>query len=204
MKRIFDIFSSLIGLAILSPIFIIISLLILILHGRPIFFLQTRPGLMGKSFNMIKFRTMSDKKDHNGLLLDDNQRITKIGRFLRSSSLDELPELLNVLFGNMSIVGPRPLLMEYLELYDENQKKRHNVKPGITGWAQINGRNSLSWDEKFDLDIWYVKNQSFFLDIKIILITIIKVLLRSDINSSENTTMPRFTGKKNLKNENNK
>jgi lipopolysaccharide/colanic/teichoic acid biosynthesis glycosyltransferase len=164
------------------------------LLGSPIFFKQTRPGRYGKSFKMIKFRSMTDARDIAGRLLPDSERLTAFGQFLRSTSLDELPELWNVLKGDMSLVGPRPLLMEYLPLYTPHQARRHEVRPGITGLAQVNGRNSLSWEEKFDLDVWYVDNQSFLLDMKILLLTVKKVLLREGISASGEATMSKFTG----------
>jgi lipopolysaccharide/colanic/teichoic acid biosynthesis glycosyltransferase len=193
-KRIFDICVSLFALFILCPVLLLTMLLIRIKLGSPIFFRQQRPGLHGRSFEMIKFRTMTDAKDMSGNLLPDSDRLTPYGRFLRSTSIDELPELWNVLKGDMSIVGPRPLLMEYLPLYSPEQKRRHDVRPGITGWAQINGRNAISWDEKFAFDIWYVDSQSFKLDIKIIGLTLRQVLFRTGINADGSTTMPRFNG----------
>jgi lipopolysaccharide/colanic/teichoic acid biosynthesis glycosyltransferase len=164
--------------------------------GRPIFFKQIRPGLRGNPFLIYKFRTMLDLRDENGNLLPDEKRLTKIGKFLRNTSLDELPELWNVLKGDMSLVGPRPLLMEYLGRYTPEQARRHNVKPGITGWAQINGRNAISWDEKFKLDVWYVDNWNIFLDLKIIFITLIKVIKREGISAEGHATMPEFKGNK--------
>ena len=165
--------------------------------GRPVFFLQERPGLNGIPFLMIKFRTMSDARDTNGELLPDVDRLTSLGRFLRSTSLDELPELWNVLKGDMSLVGPRPLLVEYLPLYSERQSRRHDVRPGVTGWAQVNGRNALSWEEKFELDVWYVENHSLWLDIKILFLTVWKVVKRDDISKQGEATMTRFTGSSN-------
>jgi len=162
--------------------------------GAPVFFKQTRPGLYGKPFQMIKFRTMTNARDDHGALLPDAERLTAFGRFLRSSSLDELPELWNVFKGEMSLVGPRPLLMEYLPLYSKEQARRHEARPGITGWAQVNGRNAISWEDKFLLDVWYVDNQSFRLDIKILILTIWKVLVRTGISAHGEPTMPRFTG----------
>ena len=164
--------------------------------GNP-FFTQERPGKDGKIFKLIKFRTMTNKKDADGNLLPDDKRLVGIGKFIRSTSLDELPQLFNVLKGDMSFVGPRPLLEEYLPLYNEKQKRRHDVKPGITGWAQENGRNAISWEQKFDYDVWYVDNQSFWLDIKILWLTFLKVVKRSDISSSTSSTMEKFTGSKN-------
>ena len=192
IKRLFDITVSFIGLIVLSPAFIIISLLVLINLGRPVFFKQSRPGLAGKSFEMYKFRSMTNCKDEFGKLLPNEQRLTKFGEILRSTSLDELPELYNVLKGEMSFVGPRPLLIEYLPYFTEEQKKRHKVRPGITGWAQVNGRNTINWDEKFDLDVWYVENQSFWLDIKILIMTLVKVFKREGISHQGHVTMPRF------------
>ena len=179
---------------LLLPIIIIIIIIVYITDGRPILFKQMRPGLNSNSFLFYKFRTMNSMKNNKGVLLPDQERITKIGRFLRKTSLDELPSLFNVLKGDMSLVGPRPLLMEYLPLYSPYQNRRHNVKPGITGWAQINGRNSISWEEKFKLDIWYIENKNFYLDIKILFITLIKVINKEGINESEFTTMSKFKG----------
>jgi lipopolysaccharide/colanic/teichoic acid biosynthesis glycosyltransferase len=193
-KRLFD----LLVILLLSPILFIplciLAFLILIILGSPVFFVQTRPGLNGKPFKLIKFRSMTSELDLGGKFLPDSSRLTPFGRFLRATSLDELPGLWNVFKGEMSLVGPRPLLLNYLNLYTPYQARRHEVRPGITGWAQVNGRNSLSWDEKFKLDIWYVDNQSFFLDIKILLLTVQKVLLRHDINASKEVTMPEFKG----------
>lgn len=162
--------------------------------GRPVLFIQVRPGLHGKSFRMIKFRTMTDKRDARGCLLPDDQRLTPFGKWLRASSLDELPELWNVIKGDMSLVGPRPLLVEYLPFYSPEQARRHEVRPGITGWAQVNGRNAISWEDKFALDVWYVNNQSLWLDIKILWMTVRKVLVRDGISAAGDATMPRFTG----------
>ena len=194
MKRFFDLLLSLVALCILSPFFLVLVLLIWLFLGSPVFFRQTRPGLRGKPFQLIKFRTMLDACDEQGNLLPDSQRMTNFGKFLRSTSLDELPELWNVLVGDMSLVGPRPLLMEYLPLYSPEQARRHDVRPGITGWAQINGRNAISWEEKFELDVWYVDNRSFWLDLKILLITIKKVFVREGISENGEATMSRFTG----------
>lgn len=193
-KRLFDIFSSLLLLALLTPILIIVAFLVRINLGSPIIFNQPRPGLNGKVFNMLKFRSMTSETDNGGNLLPDDQRLTAFGKFLRASSMDELPGLWNVLVGNMSLVGPRPLLVEYLPLYSEEQARRHNVRPGITGWAQVNGRNTLSWQEKFQLDVWYVDNQSLWLDIKILFLTVYKVVKRSDISAEGEATMTKFTG----------
>ena len=196
MKRFFDILLIILGLPLIFPLFILIALLVRLDLGSPIILKQFRPGLNGKLFLLIKFRTMTNSKDENGNLLTDEERLTKFGKFLRSISLDELPELWNVLNGNMSLVGPRPLLEDYLPLYTEQQARRHKVKPGITGWAQINGRNSISWEDKFDYDLWYVDNKSFWLDIKIILMTIVKVINRDGVSANGNSTMPKFTGTK--------
>ena len=192
VKRLFDIVVSASGLMLALPVLIFTTALVLLVYGRPVFFFQIRPGLHGKPFKMIKLRSMTDETDDNGKLLSNEKRLTKFGKFLRSTSLDELPELLNVIKGDMSLVGPRPLLMEYLPHFNTDQKKRHNVKPGITGWAQVNGRNAINWDEKLALDVWYVENQSFWLDIKILIMTLVKVLKRSDINHSDYEPMPRF------------
>ena len=178
----------------LLPIFLTISILVLLKMGTPIFFIQSRPGLNGKTFKMYKFRTMTNKCDKNGKLLEDKDRLSNFGSFLRSTSLDELPTLWNVLCGNMSLVGPRPLLIEYLPLYSKNQARRHDVRPGITGWAQVNGRNAISWNEKFELDTWYVENQSFVLDMKIILLTLKKVIKRDGISHDNHVTMEKFKG----------
>ena len=194
LKRGFDILVSLAGLIILSPNLFLVSILVRFKLGSPIFFTQDRVGKDNKIFKMIKFRTMTDARDSFGELLSDEERLTSFGKFLRSTSLDELPELINVLKGDMSLVGPRPLLVEYLPLYSEEQIKRHNVLPGITGWAQVNGRNSISWCEKFDLDLWYVNNNSFFIDIKILFMTVIKVIKRSDISQDGEATAEYFNG----------
>ncbi|MCW8933009.1 MAG: sugar transferase [Gammaproteobacteria bacterium] len=194
MKRLFDFIVSLFALIILSPLFIVLSITVIKKIGRPIFFRQERPGHNGVIFMMFKFRTMLETKDEEGNYLSDEQRLTSFGQWLRSTSLDELPELWNVLKGDMSFVGPRPLLVEYLPLYNKMQKRRHQIKPGITGWAQINGRNAISWDEKFNLDVWYVDNHTFFLDLKIIFTTFMKVIKRSDISYGEHVTMEKFKG----------
>jgi lipopolysaccharide/colanic/teichoic acid biosynthesis glycosyltransferase len=194
LKRSLDILISLVGIIGLLPLVFIISILVYFKLGAPVFFVQERPGLNEKIFKMIKFRSMRNSIDKNGDLLSDSERLTRFGRRLRSTSLDELPELINVLKGDMSIVGPRPLLVDYLPLYNKEQRKRHNVRPGITGWAQINGRNAISWSKKFELDEWYVENQSLILDIKIIFMTIEKVLNKSGVNQDDNVTMERFTG----------
>lgn len=195
LKRVIDIFVALTGLIILSPVLVLVALLVLIFLGRPVLFRQQRPGLMSKPFEIIKFRTMVTQ-NASGKPLSDTDRLTRFGRFLRSSSLDELPELWNVLTGDMSLVGPRPLLMEYLPLYSKEQARRHEVRPGITGWAQINGRNAISWEEKFLLDVWYVDNQTIWLDIKILLLSIKKVVIRENISAKGDVTMYKFTGNK--------
>lgn len=194
MKRLLDIVISIAVLIILFPLLLIIPLLIKAKLGSPILFRQKRPGMNATPFEMIKFRTMKNAVDKNGELLPDVVRLTRFGRFLRSSSLDELPELWNVLKGEMSLVGPRPLLMEYLPLYNERQARRHDVRPGITGWAQINGRNAISWEEKFELDVWYVENQSLWLDCKILFLTLKKVLVRDGINEDGQATVTKFKG----------
>ena len=196
MRRIFDLIVVSIGLLFLMPLVAIIAVLVRIKLGTPIFFKQARPGLNGEVFNMYKFRTMTVECDKNGVLLSDKDRLTKFGKFLRSTSLDELPGLWCVLKGDMSLVGPRPLLVEYLSLYSEKQSRRHEVRPGITGWAQVNGRNSISWDEKFELDVWYVDNQSIWLDVKILWLTVKKVLVRDGITAQGDVTMPIFRGLK--------
>ena len=196
-KSIFDKTLALFLIILFSPIYIVVSLLIFFKMGSPILFRQKRPGYKEKIFGIYKFRTMTNEKDANGNLLPDDKRLVGIGKFIRSTSLDELPQLFNVLKGEMSFVGPRPLLKEYLPLYNQKQKRRHDVKPGITGWAQVNGRNAISWEQKFDYDVWYVDNQSFWLDIKILWLTFLKVVKRSDISSSTSSTMEKFTGSKN-------
>lgn len=196
LKRIFDFLVALTVLTTLFPLFLLTYLLVTIKLGSPAIFKQTRPGLKGKLFNMYKFRSMTNETDANGELLPDEQRLTPFGKTLRSSSLDELPGLWSVLKGDMSLIGPRPLLVEYLSLYSPQQARRHDVKPGITGWAQVNGRNAISWQEKFELDVWYVENQTFWLDIKILFLTIKKVLVRADINAQGEATMTKFTGNK--------
>lgn len=197
LKNLFDKILALFLIILFSPIYIVISLLIFFKMGSPILFRQKRPGYKEKIFGIYKFRTMTNEKDANGNLLPDDKRLVGIGKFIRSTSLDELPQLFNVLKGEMSFVGPRPLLEEYLPLYNEKQKRRHDVKPGITGWAQVNGRNAISWEQKFDYDVWYVDNQSFWLDIKILWLTFLKVVKRSNISSSTSVTMEKFTGSKN-------
>lgn len=196
MKRLLDVVLALFGLIALAPAIVIVAVCVRRKLGSPVIFSQVRPGLHGKPFKMVKFRTMLDAFDAVGNPLPDSQRMTRFGSFLRSSSLDELPELWNVLKGDMSLVGPRPLLMEYLPLYNPEEYRRHEVCPGVTGWAQINGRNALSWDEKFKLDIWYVDNRSFWLDMKIIFLTIRKVVARDGISSDGEATMAKFTGSK--------
>lgn len=194
MKRLFDIFASAIALLVLSPVLLVVAWKIRAKLGSPVLFRQIRPGRGGVPFEMVKFRTMRDAVDAQGNILPDAERMTPFGAFLRSSSLDELPELWNVLKGDMSLVGPRPLLMEYLPLYSSEQYRRHEVRPGVTGWAQINGRNALSWAEKFKLDVWYVNNTSFWLDVKIIFLTVQKVLKRDGISAAGEVTMSKFTG----------
>lgn len=194
VKRAIDIVCSGIGLIVLSPILVITAILIRKNLGSPIFFTQDRIGKDGKVFKMIKFRTMLDATDKYGNQLPDEERLTSFGKLLRSTSIDELPELVNVFLGDMSLVGPRPLLVEYKELYSKEQWRRHEVRPGITGWAQINGRNNISWNEKFKLDVWYVDNESLFIDIKIILATILKVIKRADINQDGEATVADFNG----------
>lgn len=192
LKRLIDIAASVAGILILSPVFLLAAVLIIIKLGRPVFFTQLRPGLYGKPFKMIKFRTMTNEKNENGDLLSNEERMTRFGSFLRSASLDELPELINVLKGEMSLVGPRPLLMDYLPWFTEEQHRRHMVKPGITGWSQVNGRNAIGWDQKLKLDIWYIENRSFWLDLKILWLTITKVLKRDGITHEGHVAMPRF------------
>ena len=194
IKRLLDILSAALGLVLLSPVIAVLSWQIRKKLGSPVLFRQTRPGLHGKPFQMIKFRTMRDAIGPDGQPLPDSERMTPFGSFLRSASLDELPELWNVLKGDMSLVGPRPLLMEYLPLYSPTQARRHEARPGVTGWAQINGRNALSWEEKFRLDVWYVDNQSFWLDLKILALTVKKVFVREGISAAGEATMTRFTG----------
>ena len=193
-KRAADLFVSLIVLLILSPIILTIGFILSLQLKKTPFFLQNRPGLNHKIFKVIKFQTMLETRDENGHLLEDHLRITRFGKFLRKSSLDELPQLFNVFIGNMSFVGPRPLLVEYLDYYSDFQKQRHNVRPGITGWAQVNGRNAISWEEKFNFDITYIQNQSFLFDFRILLMTIVKVLKANDIQTSETITMEKFKG----------
>lgn len=194
MKQLFDFVVALLVLVFFSPVFLLLIYLIRKHLGSPVFFTQDRPGLNGKVFKMVKFRTMTSACDASGKLLPDEQRLTRLGRFLRATSLDELPELWNVLKGEMSLVGPRPLLVEYLPLYSAEQGRRHDVRPGITGWAQVNGRNAISWEQKFKLDVWYVENRSFWLDIRILFLTVKKVLIRDGISQQGEATMSRFTG----------
>lgn len=196
MKRLQDLFISLFLIIVLFPVFLIIALLVRADMGKPILFKQERPGLNKQIFILLKFRTMENLFDKNGQLLPDQDRLTKLGQFLRKYSLDEIPQLLNVLKGEMSLVGPRPLLIEYLPLYTRAQNRRHDVKPGITGWAQINGRNLVTWEERFEFDQWYVKNQSFFLDCQILLKTFFKVLRKEGINQEDTHTMTKYTGVK--------
>lgn len=196
LKNLFDKTLALFLIIIFSPIYLIVSFLIYKKMGSPILFRQKRPGYKEKIFSIYKYRTMTNEKDEFGNLLPDEKRLVGIGKFIRSTSLDELPQLFNVLKGEMSFVGPRPLLIEYLDLYNYKQKRRHDVKPGITGWAQVNGRNAISWEQKFDYDVWYVDNQSFLLDMKILWMTFLKVIKRSDISSNTSATMEKFTGSK--------
>jgi len=194
VKRFFDIIISVVALVVLSPLLLILTLAIRRKMGIPVLFRQQRPGLRGLPFSLLKFRTMNDARDADGVLLPDANRLTSFGRFLRASSLDELPELFNVLKGNMSLVGPRPLMMQYLDRYTPQQARRHEVKPGITGWAQVNGRNAITWEEKFKLDVWYVDNRSFWLDVKITFMTIWKITKREGISQSGQATMEEFKG----------
>lgn len=194
LKRLFDIVASAAGLIILSPVFLILIYLIKKNLGSPVFFTQERPGLNGKPFKMIKFRSMRDAVDAQGNPLPDSERLTPFGKKLRATSLDELPELWNVLKGEMSLVGPRPLLMHYLPLYNDFQNRRHEMKPGVTGWAQVNGRNAISWDSKFAYDVWYIDNHSFWLDMKILFLTVKKVFIKEGISADGEATMPYFTG----------
>lgn len=194
MKRLVDFSLTLLGLFASSPLLMVLWILVRIKHGSPVLFRQIRPGEHGRPFTMYKFRTMAEECDAGGNLLADEQRMNGFGRFMRSTSLDELPELINVLKGEMSLVGPRPLLMEYLPLYTSEQARRHEVRPGITGWAQVNGRNAISWEEKFKLDIWYVDNRSLWLDLKIIFLTVRKVVVREGISAEGEATMQKFRG----------
>lgn len=196
MKRIFDLIVSLILLVCFSPFFFIFAIFVRMKLGTPIIFKQQRPGLYGKPFYLYKLRTMTNERDHNGRLLPDDKRLSPFGQFLRNFSLDEYPQLLNVIKGDISLVGPRPLLMEYLPLYTKEQFTRHNVRPGITGWAQVNGRNAISWEEKFKLDVWYVNNHSFLLDLKILFLTVYKVAASEGINQPGQATIKSFKGSK--------
>ncbi|HEV8084313.1 MAG TPA: sugar transferase [Chitinophagaceae bacterium] len=195
IKPLLDFIISLTAFLILLPVFILIIVILFFANNGKPFFFQKRPGKDEKIFQIVKFKTMNDKTDNEGYLLPDAKRLSLIGRFIRKTSLDEIPQLLNVITGDMSLIGPRPLLVEYLSLYNDLQKKRHNVKPGITGWAQVNGRNALSWEKKFEFDIWYVNNLSFLLDIKICLLTVKKVFQSEGISSRTNVTMEKFSGK---------
>ena len=193
-KRLFDFIAASIGLLVLLPVFMVLSLVVRLNLGSPVFFRQLRPGQNGHAFEMVKFRSMLQTQNKDGQPLPDEERVTSLGNFLRSTSLDELPELWNVLKGDMSLVGPRPLLMEYLPLYSEEQARRHEVRPGVTGWAQVNGRNAISWEEKFKLDVWYVDNRSFWLDLKILVLTVRKVVVREGISAEGEVTMSKFEG----------
>jgi lipopolysaccharide/colanic/teichoic acid biosynthesis glycosyltransferase len=194
IKRLFDFSFALVLLIITMPITVPIFILLAIQNNGDIFFKQSRPGYKENVFKIFKFKTMTDEKDSNGNLLPDAKRLTKLGKFVRSTSIDELPQLINVIRGDMSFIGPRPLLLSYLKLYNKEQKKRHNVKPGITGWAQVNGRNQLDWKDRFKLDVWYIENQSFLLDVKIFFLTIVKIIKREGINNATATTMKPFKG----------
>lgn len=197
-KRMLDFLIAVVALGLLSPLFLVLIILLAVANqGAGVFFLQERPGLHGHIFKVIKFKTMRDKKEEDTSYLSDVNRITKVGKFIRSASLDELPQLLNVIKGDMALVGPRPLLVKYLPLYNDFQRRRHEARPGITGWAQVNGRNSISWDQKFDLDVYYIDNLSFILDLKILLLTLKKIFVRSGINSSDNAPMETFRGSSN-------
>jgi len=204
VKRSFDFIIAFSAMLVLLPIIIIVAILIRLKLGSPIFFTQDRPGLDGKTFKILKFRTMLDATDKHGQQLSDEHRMTGFGSFLRSASLDELPGLFNVLKGDMSLVGPRPLLVQYLPLYSAEQARRHNVRPGITGWAQVNGRNAISWEDKFSFDVWYVENQNFWLDLRILFLTVKKVFIKEGISADEHVTMPFFTGSNNTENKNEK
>lgn len=194
LKRLFDFLVAFVSLILFSPLIVLLYILVLINFGRPVLFVQTRPGLNGKPFNIYKFRTMLNVADSHSILSEE-ERLLSFGKILRKYSLDELPQLFNVVKGDLSLVGPRPLLMEYLPLYSREQARRHLVKPGITGWAQVNGRNAISWDEKFKLDVWYVDHRSFMLDLKILFLTVKKVFLSEGISAKGEVTMPKFTGK---------
>ena len=194
MKRVFDIVFSLLLMILFFPLMLMTAFIIYIKIGKSVFFKQVRPGLNEQLFIIYKFKTMSDERDKNGEFLSDSKRLSSTGKLIRKMSLDELPQLFNVLKGEMSFIGPRPLLVEYLKLYDSKQKRRHSVKPGISGWAQVNGRNAISWEQKFEYDIWYVDNQSFLFDMKIMWMTLLKVIKRSDVNSDSSVSMEKFKG----------
>ncbi|TVP43097.1 MAG: sugar transferase [Gemmatimonadales bacterium] len=194
MKRAFDLLTATMGLFLLLPLLLVVALILALTVGRPVFFTQLRPGKGGKPFQMVKFRTMTNERNPDGSLLPDALRLTRFGAWLRSTSLDELPELLNVVKGEMSLVGPRPLLMEYLPLYSAEQARRHEVRPGITGWAQVNGRNAVTWEDRLEMDIWYVKNHDLWLDLKILCRTLLAVVRRDGVNNPGHATMPRFQG----------
>lgn len=196
LKRMFDMLVAALALIVFAPVLAGVAVAVAYRLGRPVLFRQIRPGLHGRLFEMVKFRTMCDARNRDGASLPDDQRLTPFGVWLRSASLDELPELWNVLKGDMSLVGPRPLLVEYLSLYTSEQARRHDVRPGVTGWAQVNGRNALSWDDKFRLDVWYVDNRSFWLDLKILFLTVKRVFAREGISAAGEATMPKFTGSK--------
>ena len=198
MKRAFDLILTLVTAIFWLPLLLVVALIVRIKLGAPVFFRQERPGLNGKPFRMVKFRSMTDARDATGNLLPDEDRLPAFGRWLRASSMDELPELFNVLKGEMSLVGPRPLLMQYIPRYNARQARRHEVPPGITGWAQVNGRNAIAWDQKFELDVWYVEHRSLWLDCKIILLTILKLFRRDDVNAPGSATMPEFMGNQDL------
>jgi lipopolysaccharide/colanic/teichoic acid biosynthesis glycosyltransferase len=193
-KRVLDFTAATIGFVIAFPVFLIITLFLYIANSGKPFFIQKRPGKNGKIFSIIKFKTMNDKKDTNGVLLPDADRLTKVGSFVRKTSLDEIPQLINVIIGDMSLIGPRPLLTNYLHLYNDFQNRRHEVRPGITGWAQVNGRNAISWDKKFEYDVWYVDNISFLVDIKILFMTVLKVIKSDGINAADAATIEPFEG----------
>ncbi|MDA7027368.1 sugar transferase [Bacillus sp. CLL-7-23] len=197
VKRFFDLVSAVVLLIVLSPAMMLTACLIKWKIGSPVLFRQVRPGLNGKPFTLYKFRTMTDERDKAGNLLSDEKRMTRAGKLIRKTSLDELPQLINVIKGDLSLVGPRPLLMEYVPLYTEKQWRRHEVRPGITGWAQINGRNKVTWEEKFELDVWYVDHRSFFLDLKILFLTVAKVLKSDGISQDQHVTVEKFTGRRN-------
>jgi len=194
LKRIVDFFVSLVAFCLLLPFFLIITALLFVANQGSPFFVQARPGKNGRIFKLVKFKTMNDRKDAAGNLLPDSERLTSIGKFIRKTSLDEIPQLINVIKGEMSLIGPRPLLVEYLPLYNNTQKRRHEVRPGITGWAQINGRNAISWEQKFELDVWYVDHLKLSLDFRIVLLTVLKVFKSEGINQQGHVTMSKFTG----------